>query len=302
MTRVQGCFAALCLFRSLAGAQGVEPSDLLKALGDSWLSYSGDYSGKRYSSLKQVDQSNVKNLTLAWTSRVTAGSANNPAGPGGVAPALIVAGVGTAEAAGVASIKASILEVAGILYLSTPDNAWAIDARNGHQRWHFVWKTRGGTHIGNRGLGMWHNTLYMETPDDYLVAIDAGNGKELWHQEIADFDLQYFSTTAPIVVGNHVLVGTGNDLDQPGFLQSFDPETGKLQWKFYTVPMKLGDPGLDTWPNLDSAKHGGGQVWVPGVYDPDTKLYIFGTGNPTPSYTGAPRPGDNLFTCALIAV
>ena len=166
MTRVQSCFAALCLFRSLAGAQGVEPSDLLKPLGDSWLSYSGDYSGKRYSSLKQVNQSNVKNLTLAWTSRVTAGSANNPAGPGGVAPALIVAGVGTAEAAGVASIKASILQVEGIIYVSTPDNAWAIDARDGHEIWHYVWKTRGGTHIGNRGLGMWHNRLYMETPDD----------------------------------------------------------------------------------------------------------------------------------------
>ncbi len=94
------------------------------------------------------------------------------------------------------------------------------------------------------------------------------------------FDEQYFSTMAPIVVGNHVLVGTGNDLDTPGFLQSFDPETGKLQWKFYTVPMNPGDPGLDTWPSLDAARHGGGQTWIPGVYDPETKLYIFGTGNP----------------------
>jgi alcohol dehydrogenase (cytochrome c) len=97
-------------------------------------------------------------------------------------------------------------------------------------------------------------------------------------------------------------VGTGNDLDQPGFLQSFDPETGKLNWKFYTVPMNPGDPGLETWPNLDAARHGGGQVWVPGVFDPETRYYIFGTGNPTPGYTGAGRPGDNLFTCTLIAV
>ena len=96
---------------------------------------------------------------------------------------------------------------------------------------------------------------------------------------------------APIVVGNHVLVGTGNDLDMPGFLQSFDPETGKLQWKFYTVPMKPGDPGLDTWPSLEAARHGGGQAWIPGVYDPETKLYIFGTGNPTPGYTGVGRQG-----------
>ena len=75
-----------------------------------------------------------------------------------------------------------------------------------------------------------------------------------------------------------MLVGTGNDLDAPGFLQSFDPETGELQWKFYTVPMKPGDPGLDTWASLDAARHGGAQPWLPGAYDPETKLYIFGTG------------------------
>ena len=121
-----------------------------------------------------------------------------------------------------------------------PDNAWALDARDGHEIWHYYWKTRGGTHIANRGLGMWNNYLYMETPDNYLVSLEAKTGKERWHKVIADFSLQYFSTTAPIVVGNHVLVGTGNDLDSPGFLQSFDPETGELQWKFYTVPMNAG--------------------------------------------------------------
>ena len=78
-----------------------------------------------------------------------------------------------------------------------------------------------------------------------------GPGKERWHVEIADFNQQYFSTMAPIVIGDHVLVGTGNDLDAPGFLQSYDPETGKRKWIFYTVPMKAGDPGLDTWPSLD---------------------------------------------------
>ena len=85
------------------------------------------------------------------------------------------------------------------------------------------------------------------------------------------------------------IAGTGNDLDAPGFLQSFDPETGELQWKLYTVPMNPGDPGLDTWPSLDAARHGGAQPWMPGAYDPETKLYIFGTGNPTPAYTAGPR-------------
>ncbi len=200
------------------------------------------------------------------------------------------------------NVKGTILNVNGILYVTAPDNVWAMDARDGRVLWQYYWKTKGGTHIGNRGAAMWHNFLYFETPDNYLVSLDARTGKERWHVEIADFDEQYFSTVAPIVVDNHVLVGTGNDLDMPGFLQSFDPETGKLQWKFYTVPMKPGDPGLDTWPSLDAARHGGGQVWIPGSFDPETRFYIFGTGNPTPGYTGAGRKGDNLFTCSLIAV
>ena len=109
------------------------------------------------------------------------------------------------------------------LYVTTPDNAWALDARDGRELWHYFWKTRGGTHIANRGFGMWKDYLYMETPDNYLVSLEAKTGKERWHKEIASFNEQYFSTMAPIVVGNHVIAGTGNDLDTPGFLQSFDP-------------------------------------------------------------------------------
>ena len=132
---------------------------------------------------------------------------------------------------------------------------------------------------------MWRNYLFMETHDNYLVKIDARTGKEVWHVEIAPFEQQYFSSMAPVIIGDHVIAGTGNDLDAPGYLQSFDPETGKRQWIFYTVPMNPGDPGLETWPSLEAARHGGGQPWVPGVYDPETRLYIFGTGNPTPAYT-----------------
>jgi len=149
---------------------------------------------------------------------------------------------------------------------------------------------------------MWKDYLYMETPDNYLVSLEAKSGTERWHKVIADFSLQYFSTTAPIVVDNHVIVGTGNDLDAPGFLQSYDADSGKLQWKLYVVPMNPGDPGLETWPSLDAARHGGGHPWVPGAFDPETRLYIFGTGNPTPAYTGVARPGDNLFTCSIVAV
>ena len=301
--------AGLASVAAIAG-DGLDPSSLLKPLAESWPTYSGDYSGRRYSTLTQINQSNVKHLSLAWVAKVTAGPGNMGGGGrggfggGGGGSPVIVGGEGTGEiVGGGANIRASILQVNGVLYFSTPDNAWAMDARDGRELWHYYWKTRGGTHIGNRGLGMWNNYLYMETPDNYLVSLEAKSGKERWHQVIASFEAQYFSTPAPIVVGNHVLVGTGNDLDAPGFLQSFDPETGELQWKFYTVPMKAGDPGADTWASLDAARHGGAQVWVPGSYDPDTHLYIFGTGNPTPAYTDQTRgPGDNLFTNSLVAV
>jgi alcohol dehydrogenase (cytochrome c) len=285
--------------------EGLVPADLLRPLADAWPTYSGDYSGKRYSALSQINQSNIKNLSLAWVSRVTAGP--GPAVPlsGPTAPRLQVGGEGTGDlvAGGATNIRGAVLAANGILYFSTPDNAWAVDARDGHEIWHYYWRTKGGTHIGNRGLGMWGSYLYMETPDDYLVSLDARTGAERWHKEIASFAQEFFSTMAPIVVGNHVLVGTGNDLDAPGFLQSFDPETGALQWKLYTVPMNPGDPGLETWRDLDAARHGGAQVWVPGSYDPETHLYITGTGNPTPAYTSQTRgDGDNLFSCSLIAV
>jgi alcohol dehydrogenase (cytochrome c) len=294
--------APIVLVPAILGAQGkgVAPSELLKPLADSWPTYSGDYSGKRYSLLKQINQTTVKNLTLAWVSEVTEG----PGGPGQSGGGrVIIGGEGTGEfAVGGGTIKGTALMVDGTIYISSPDNAWAVDARTGREIWHYYWKTRGGTHIANRGLGMWNNYLYMETPDNYLVSLDARTGKERWHKVIADFNQQYFSTTAPIVVDNHVIVGTGNDLDSPGFLQSFNAETGELEWKFYTVPMNPGDPGADTWANIDAARHGGAQPWLPGAYDPETRLYIFGTGNPTPAYTAGRGEGDNLFTCSLIAV
>jgi alcohol dehydrogenase (cytochrome c) len=293
---------------------GLDPAAILAPLRDDWLTYSGDYSGRRYSALTEVNQNTVKGLGLAWVSHLTGGlpgggggfggrGGRGGGGGGGGASSVIVGGEGAEEFAftGSPSVKGSILKVGDVLYVTAPDNVWALDVHDGRTLWRYFWKTRGGTHIGNRGAAMWHNALFFETPDDYLVSLDARNGKERWHVEIAKFAEEYFSTAAPVVIGNHLLVGTGNDTDMPGFLQSFDPDTGKVQWKTYTVPMNPGDPGLDTWPSLDAARHGGAQTWIPGAYDPDLHLYYIGTGNPTPGYTGQGRKGDNLFTCSLVA-
>ena len=287
-------------------AQGLDPELLTKPATDSWPTYSGDYSGRRFSSLTQINQTNIKDLGLAWVSHLPAGPA--PTGPftrtGPGNPPTIVGGEidEPVPVRGAGRISGAVLQVNGILYVSVPDNAWAVDARDGSILWHYFWKTKGGTHIGNRGMGMYRDWLYFETPDDYLVSLDAKTGKERWHKVISDFNEQYFSTIAPIVIGNHLLVGTADDLDAPGFLQSFDPETGDLQWKWYSEPEKMGDAGSETWPNLDSMRHGGAGTWVPGSYDANLHLYYFGTANPTPAFSGATREGDNLYTSCIVAL
>ena len=301
---------AMCAIPVALLGQGLDPASLLKPAINSWPTYSGDYSGRRYSTLTQLNQTTVKNLALQWVGHLTGGAGNAGAGGGrgaAVGPPTYVGGevaepvpLGGPNAG--TRVVGAILQVNGILYMSAPDNAWAMNAHDGTVLWHYFWKTKGGDHIGNRGMAMSHDSVFFETPDSYLVSLDAKTGKERWHKEIASFNDQYFATMAPVLIGNHLIVGTGNNLDAPGFLQSFDPETGELQWKHYTVPMKKGDAGLETWPSLDAASHGGATTWTVGSYDPDTHFYILGTGNPTPAYTPQSRAGDNLFACTLMAI
>src|SRR5215467_1665287 len=305
----------------LGQGRGLDPADILKPLHDQWTSYSGDLTGKRFSHLKLINKDTVKNLSLKWVSNnITTGCGATGTAPitdgagggrgggrfgGGGAPVpIVVGGLGNGDAnnCGPARLGGGILFVDGTIYASSPDNVWAIDARDGTVLWHYYWKTRGGTSLQTRGLGMWKDKVYFELHDDWVVCLNAKNGAEVWKKEIASFDAQYFSSNAPMILGNHVIVGTGNDMDSPGYIKSFDPETGALQWTFYTVPMNPGDPGVETWASLDAARHGGGMTWIPGSYDPETKLYIFGTGNPTPAYTVGRGEGDNLYTGALVAV
>ena len=270
-----------------AQSQGLSQADIVKPKPDSWPTYNGDYSGRRYSPLTQIDTKNVHTLSLAWATRFGAG------GGGG--------GRGGGPAAGV-TIKATPLLVNGILYFSAPNHVWAADARTGRELWHYQYPPNTGSTIGNRGVGMYGNWLFCETPDSNLVSLDARTGKERWKVSIADPKLDYTSTVAPVVIGNHVIAGIGGDhLDNPGFVQSRDPETGALQWKWWTTPRK-GQPGMESWPDEYSAAHGTGQAWMPGTYDPELNLYIVGTGNPNPVMAEKSRKGDNLFTCSIVAI
>jgi acido-empty-quinoprotein group A len=266
------CFAA-GPFAPHSRAQGLDPAALLKPATDTWPTYNGDYSGRRYSTLDQINASNINSLTVAWAFRARGHS-----------------------------IKSTPLEVNGILYFTAPDNVWAVDARYGRQIWHYERKSE-GDHIGQRGVAMHGDSLYFTTPDAHLICLNAKDGTVRWNVELADPKLSYFSTMAPIVVRDHIIAGVSGDVtDLPGFLESLDPETGAVQWRWNTEP-KPGEPGSETWPkDNDAILHGGGMTWMTGTYDPALNLLYWGTGNPNPVLAGEGRPGDNLYTCSIVAL
>ncbi|HEY4087204.1 MAG TPA: PQQ-binding-like beta-propeller repeat protein, partial [Bryobacteraceae bacterium] len=186
-------FLVIAALTGAASAQMLDPALLKKPATDSWPTYHGDYSGKRYSVLDQINQSNVNKLTLQWFYH--ANMTPDPTRTGGEhkeGDPLYWGGPST-----VANIKGSPLMVNGVLYFSSVDHAWAVDARSGRELWHYTWKTTGGIHIGNRGLGMYGNWLFFETPDCYVVSLAAATGKERWHKQIADVRQQYFCTPEP---------------------------------------------------------------------------------------------------------
>ncbi len=245
-------------------AQGVNAQMLLHPPPDSWPGYHGDYSGRRHSSLTQITPQNVNNLALAWAFQTDQ----------------------------FAQIKSSPLLVDGILYFTVPDNIWAVDARSGHEIWRYTYPPNKGVHIGHRGVGMYKGYLFFLSPDAHLVSLNANDGTVRWNVTVADATEGYFTTMAPLIVGDHVLVGVSGDLDNlSGFIRSIDPETGAIQWQWDSTP-PAGTPNQPT----------GGMTWMTGTYDPDLNLVYWGTGNPTPVLNGSTRPGADLYTCAIVAL
>jgi alcohol dehydrogenase (cytochrome c) len=245
-------------------AQGADEQMLLLPPTDSWPGYHGDYSGRRHSSLSQITPQNVKNLTLAWAFQTEQ----------------------------IAQIKSSPLLVDGILYFTVPENIWAVDARSGHQIWHYTHPPTQGEHIGHRGVAMYKEYLFFVTPDAHLVSLNAKDGTVRWKVEVADVTKGYWTSMAPLIVGKRVLVGVSGDFDNlTGYIRSIDPETGAIQWQWNSTP-PAGTPNETT----------GGMTWMTGTYDPDLNLVYWGTGNPTPVLNGSTRPGDDLYTCSVVAL
>jgi acido-empty-quinoprotein group A len=275
--------------------QKLDPSLLAKPPAEAWPTYHGDYSGRHYSPLTQINAGNVAHLSLAWVHRLNTSPRGAITGSAGTAPPAGDQGIPIQQ------IKAIPLMVDGVLYFSVPNHAYAVDARTGKEAWHYYWKSDRSA-IGNRGMGMYGGWLYFETPDNHVISLDAATGAERWRKQIASVRQQYFSTPAPIVIRNHVIVGMGGDaLDVPAWLEARDPDTGEIQWKWYTTP-RAGEPGIETWPNEQTAAHGGGMPWQPPTYDPELNLLYVPTGNPNPVLDGRRRPGDNLYTASIVAL
>jgi len=277
-----------------AGPANVTAERLLHADAEpsQWMTYGGDYNEQRYSRLTKITRDNVKQLGLKWFADYDTNLSQD----------------GTP------------LYIDGVIYVSTAwSKVYAFDASTGKTLWQYDPKTPGEwirnvcCGIVNRGIAAWHGKIYLGTLDGRLVAIDAKTGKEAWSTLTIDKAKHYSITSAPRIAEGKVYIGeSGGEYGVRGYLSAYDAETGKMLWRFYTVP---GDPkgpfeneamkkAAATWGGDGLKLGGGGAVWDAIVYDPTTKLIYFGTGNGTPwnDRYRDPTDGDNLYLASVIAV
>ena len=278
----------VCLFLARGNAQDhdasistlidVQPAELRSLAAANWLSYNGDYSGHRYTALREVDRSNVGRLRAQWVFHAHRAD----------------------------DMEVTPVVVNGVMFVTAQNDAFALDARTGREIWHYSRPITEGliddaSQHHNRGVGVWHSRVYMETDNAHLLCLDARSGHLLWDVAYAEGNKNYGATSAPLVVKDVVLVGTsGGDDGVRGFVAAFDAQTGKLAWRFWTIPGP-GEPGSSSWPG-NMYMHGGGTTWMPGTYDPELNTVYWGTSNPSPDFDGGPRPGDDLYTDCVLAI
>ncbi len=271
--------ASLAIFASYgAGAQTAD--QLVKGATDTSnvLNYGMGYNLQRFSPLTQINRDNAKNLVPVWNYSF----------------------------ADDRSEESQPLVYQGVIYVTTHAATMAIDVKTGKQ----VWKTKVEypaetprivcCGIINRGAAIFDGKLFRTTLDANVIALDVATGKELWRQKAADIKEGYSMTVAPLVADGVVLTGiSGAEFGTRGFIDGWDPATGKHLWRTHTIPSP-DEPGGDTWKG-DTWKLGGGSTWITGSYDPELNTVYWGIGNPGP-FNSAVRPGDNLFTCAVLAL
>ena len=245
----------------------------------SWLTYSGGYHSQRFTTLKEINRKNVAGLRSTWVYQLRR--------PG--------------------TFEASPIVVDGIMYIvEPPSTVTALDARAGRALW--SWSPTMPKDVKalgfpptNRGVAILGDMVYVGTLDAHLVALDAKTGAVRWDVIVADNKTGHSITCAPLALDGKIITGiSGGEAGIRGFLDAYDPRTGERLWRFWTTPAK-GEPFNETWGG-DSWKTGGGATWLTGSYDPDLRLLYWGIGNPGPDWNDDNRPGDNLYTCSLVAL
>jgi len=242
-----------------------------------WMTYSGDYSGKRFSGLDQISVINAHAMVAKWVYQVGA----------------------------TGKLETTPLVVDGIMYATAQDDrAFALDARSGRPIWMYQRQLPGDIRpcCGrvNRGLAILGDKVFMGTLDAHVIALDSKTGNVVWDVTAADYRTGHSFTVAPLALKDEIVIGiSGGEYGVRGFIDAYDADTGARKWRFYTVPAP-GEPGHDSWSG-DSWKVGGTPAWNTGTYDPATNQIFWPTGNPSPSNRGDARAGDNLYSNSLLA-
>jgi len=242
-----------------------------------WLTYSRNYLGHRYSPLDQITPANVAGLKVKWAYQFPD-----------------------------RRIETSPIVVDNVMYVTGPNSAAALDTRTGRRLWSWRrsvpsdYQSIGFGRV-NRGAAILDDIVYVATLDCDLVALDMHSGLERWSTKVCDYKPGYSLTMAPLAIRGKIVVGvSGGEAGVRGFIDAYDSKTGKQAWRFWTIPGP-GEPGHDTW-KTDGWQTGGGSTWVTGSYDPQLNIVYWGIGNPGPDWNGDDRPGDNLYTCSLVAL
>jgi len=290
-------FAALSGVTASSWAAGVDTARLTASLAPAnagqWMSQGRDYSEQRYSPLKQITADNVKDLGLAWFADL-------------------------AERGG--SYETTPVVVDGRIFVTAPwSKVYAFDARTGKQLWKYDPKVPGEWAVSlccgivNRGVAVWKDKVIWGTLDGRLVAVNAKTGKKLWDRQVTDPTKPVSITGAPRIADGRIFIGmAGGEFHMRGYMAAYSVDDGRELWRWWTVP---GDPSkpfeqpeleaaAKTWTGEWWKNGGGGSTWDGLLYEPQSDLVIFGTGNgaPWPAAIRSPGGGDNLFTASIVAV
>ena len=245
---------------------------------DNVITQSMGYDRKSYSPLEQINRSNIRRLVPIWN-------------------ASLMNDLGELAAPTVYN---------GVMYVLNGKWTFAIDVETGRQVWRTPVELEPETRRAAFARGaatIYEGKLFRVTVDNHVLALDMETGAELWNQKFADSQEGYYATGEPIVANGVLISGmSGGESTTRGFLDGWDPETGRKLWRRYTIP-EPGAPGSETWPqDSDAWKYGGGPTWRSGSYDPELDLVYWGTGNAEP-YDPRPRGElDSLYTSSVLAI